>query len=158
MDSNFHAMILHKNPQLIDACCELINAEWPRSLTARYVQNKIKFSSEHFSNITYIMIVMILLIYFNFVLIYLYVWKFGRRRGLECSCDNLPTSLVLVNNENGNKPDVVGHSKITTIPSLPEGAFIESGMNNSIKQICAYQFFYLILMIYNFICFFFSCD
>lgn len=50
-----------------------------------------------------------------------------RRRGLECSCDNLPTNLVLVNNENGNKPFVVGHSKITAIPSLPEAAFIESG-------------------------------
>ncbi|XP_025423109.1 N-acetyltransferase 6 isoform X2 [Sipha flava] len=44
---------------------------------------------------------------------------------LEASCDTLPTSLVLVKNENTSKV-VLGHSKITPIPSMLDSCFIES--------------------------------
>ncbi|XP_065352730.1 N-alpha-acetyltransferase 80 [Cloeon dipterum] len=49
----------------------------------------------------------------------------ARRRNLECSCDNLPTCLILVQ-KNIKNPRVVGHSKISRIPSIQHGAFIES--------------------------------
>ncbi|XP_021917136.1 N-acetyltransferase 6 isoform X2 [Zootermopsis nevadensis] len=44
-----------------------------------------------------------------------------RLRTLKMSCDNFPTCLVLVQSH-----EVIGHSKITPIPSLPLGCFIES--------------------------------
>lgn len=45
----------------------------------------------------------------------------ARLRSLECSCDNLPTSLVLVQNKH-----VIGHLKLTSIPSIKEACFVES--------------------------------
>ncbi|XP_059471422.1 N-alpha-acetyltransferase 80 isoform X2 [Neocloeon triangulifer] len=81
MDGDYECLVLHKHPQLIDQCCDLINSEWPRSHMAR--------------------------------------------RNLECSCDNLPTCLVLVQ-RNNVVPRVVGHGKISRIPSIEHGAFIES--------------------------------
>ncbi|XP_066993981.2 N-alpha-acetyltransferase 80 [Anabrus simplex] len=47
--------------------------------------------------------------------------KTARMRSLLASCDNLPTCLVLVIND-----QVVGHSKISAIPSIPTGCFVES--------------------------------
>ena len=29
--------LIHKRPDLIDECCDLINSEWPRSKTARLI-------------------------------------------------------------------------------------------------------------------------
>jgi len=52
---------------------------------------------------------------------------------LEASCDTLPTSLVLVEKEEDNFNAVLGHSKITAIPSIPDGGFIESGKYYSVK-------------------------
>lgn len=53
-----------------------------------------------------------------------------RLHSLEASCDTLPTSLVLVKNEENNCKAVIGHSKITPIPSIPDGCFVESGKHN----------------------------
>lgn len=50
-----------------------------------------------------------------------------RLHSLEASCDTLPTSLVLVKTEEDNSKKVIGHSKITPIPSIPDGGFIETG-------------------------------
>jgi len=50
-----------------------------------------------------------------------------RLHSLEASCDTLPTSLVLVKKEEDNFKTVLGHSKITPIPSIPDGGFIETG-------------------------------
>jgi len=50
----------------------------------------------------------------------------ARLYSLEASCDTLPTSLVLVKNEENNCKAVIGHSKITPIPSLPDSCFVES--------------------------------
>lgn len=44
---------------------------------------------------------------------------------MESSCDTMPTSLVLVKDKEKNS--VIGHSKITPIPSIPDGCFVESG-------------------------------
>lgn len=50
-----------------------------------------------------------------------------RLHSLEASCDTLPTSLVLVKNEKNTSKVVLGHSKITPIPSMPNSCFVESG-------------------------------
>jgi len=55
-----------------------------------------------------------------------------RLHSLEGSCDTLPTSLVLVKKEDNFKA-VLGHSKITPIPSIPDGGFIETGQYYSVK-------------------------
>ncbi|XP_046401740.1 N-alpha-acetyltransferase 80 isoform X2 [Ischnura elegans] len=55
-------------------------------------------------------------------------WKrseVARLRSLEVSCDKLPTCLVLIRSYNEMK-EVIGHSKLSRIPSIPEGCFIES--------------------------------
>lgn len=71
---------IHRYPQFMDQCCDLINMEWPRSKTARL-------------------------------------------RRLEMSCDNFPTCLVLVHSH-----EVLGHSRLSLLPSLPLGCLIESEM------------------------------
>jgi hypothetical protein len=48
-------------------------------------------------------------------------------RGLESSCDSLPINLVLVQSNENIEAKVLGHSKISRIPSIPAGGFIESG-------------------------------
>lgn len=45
----------------------------------------------------------------------------ARLRSLECSCDNLPTCLILVQNDR-----VIGHLKLTPIPNRKHTCFIES--------------------------------
>lgn len=45
----------------------------------------------------------------------------ARLRSLECSCDDLPTSLVLIKDKK-----VIGHAKLTPIPSIKSGCFVES--------------------------------
>jgi len=57
-------------------------------------------------------------------------YLFFRLHSLETSCDTLPTSLVLIKNGENNYKDVVGHSKITPIPSMPDSVFVESGKQN----------------------------
>jgi len=52
---------------------------------------------------------------------------------LEASCDTLPTSLVLVKEEEDNFKTVLGHSKITPIPSIPDGGFIETGQYFTVR-------------------------
>lgn len=69
---------LHKYPQYLQNCCDLINSEWKRSNTARL-------------------------------------------RSLESSCDTLPVSLVLLNDTK-----LIGHLKLSPIPSIKEGCFVES--------------------------------
>ncbi|CAH2094850.1 unnamed protein product [Euphydryas editha] len=70
---------LHKYPQYLKPCCELINEEWPRSETARMMS-------------------------------------------LQASCDKLPTSLILINEDKL----LLGHCKLTAIPSMPNSCFIET--------------------------------
>jgi len=50
----------------------------------------------------------------------------ARLHSLEASCDTLPTSLILVESGENNYKDVIGHSKITPIPSMPDSVFVES--------------------------------
>ncbi|XP_044729036.1 N-alpha-acetyltransferase 80 isoform X2 [Chrysoperla carnea] len=69
---------LHRVPERIKECCQLINSEWKRSETARI-------------------------------------------RSLECSSDNLPTSLILLKNG-----IVVGHCKLSRIPTINDACFVES--------------------------------
>lgn len=45
----------------------------------------------------------------------------ARLRSLECSADTLPTCLILLKD---NK--VIGHCKLSLIPAIPDGCFIES--------------------------------
>lgn len=45
----------------------------------------------------------------------------ARLRSLECSCDTLPVSLVLINNDK-----VIGHAKLSPIPAIKDACFIES--------------------------------
>lgn len=45
----------------------------------------------------------------------------ARLRGLENSCDKLPVNLVLIKNDK-----VIGHAKISAIPSIRDACFIES--------------------------------
>ncbi|CAH4038162.1 unnamed protein product [Pieris brassicae] len=70
---------LHKHPQYLEACVEMINEEWPRSKTARMMS-------------------------------------------LTASCDNLPTSLILIN----NKMNLLGHAKLTRLPNIPNSCFVET--------------------------------
>lgn len=70
---------LHKHPEYLRACCEMINEEWPRSETARMMS-------------------------------------------LQASCNELPTSLILV----ANTKSLLGHCKLTAIPSIPESCFVET--------------------------------
>ncbi|CAK1583954.1 unnamed protein product [Parnassius mnemosyne] len=70
---------LHKHPEYLKQCCEMINEEWPRSETARMMS-------------------------------------------LQASCDFLPTSLILVN----DRDMLLGHCKLTRIPSLPRSCFVET--------------------------------
>uniref|UniRef100_A0A1B6L3D2 N-acetyltransferase domain-containing protein n=1 Tax=Graphocephala atropunctata TaxID=36148 RepID=A0A1B6L3D2_9HEMI len=52
-------------------------------------------------------------------------WKRSRTArmlSLKKSCDNLPTSLVMVY----NGAEVVGHSRLSPIPALPDACFVES--------------------------------
>lgn len=46
----------------------------------------------------------------------------ARMMSLQASCDNLPTSLILIN----EKKHLLGHCKLTPIPSIPESCFIET--------------------------------
>ncbi|XP_050522132.1 N-alpha-acetyltransferase 80 [Daktulosphaira vitifoliae] len=51
----------------------------------------------------------------------------ARLHSLEASCDTLPTSLILTKKtEDIEQAVVVGHSKVTPIPSMPESCFVES--------------------------------
>lgn len=70
---------IHKYPEFMKQCCDLINDEWPRSETARMLM-------------------------------------------LQASSDRLPTSLVLVS----DRTTVLGHCKLTPIPSIPESCFLEA--------------------------------
>ncbi|CAK1547492.1 unnamed protein product [Leptosia nina] len=70
---------LHKHPQYLEACCEMINEEWPRSRTARMLS-------------------------------------------LTASCDKLPTSLILID----SKFSLLGHAKLTCLPSIPNSCFLET--------------------------------
>lgn len=45
----------------------------------------------------------------------------ARLRSLESSRDNLPTCLILLKDD-----CVIGHCKLSPIPSIPEGCFVES--------------------------------
>jgi len=45
-----------------------------------------------------------------------------RLRRLEMSCENFPTCLVLVHSR-----EVLGHSRLSSLPSLRLGCLIESG-------------------------------
>lgn len=47
--------------------------------------------------------------------------KTARMMSLQASCDKLPTSLILVRDGK-----VLGHCKLTPIPSMPESCFIET--------------------------------
>lgn len=76
---NLTVLLLHKHPEYLRPCCELINDEWPRSETARMMS-------------------------------------------LQASCDQLPTSLILVN----DSKQIIGHCKLTPIPAIPESCFIET--------------------------------
>lgn len=49
---------------------------------------------------------------------------------MEESCDTLPTSLVLAKNEENNCKTIIGHSKIISIPSIPDSGFVTSGKHN----------------------------
>ncbi|XP_049878232.1 N-alpha-acetyltransferase 80 [Pectinophora gossypiella] len=46
----------------------------------------------------------------------------ARMMSLRASCDDLPTSLILIN----DKKLVLGHCKLTAIPTIPESCFIET--------------------------------
>lgn len=70
---------LHKHPQYLEACVEMINDEWSRSKTARMMS-------------------------------------------LTASCDYLPTSLILINNE----MKLLGHAKLTRLPNMANSCFVES--------------------------------
>ncbi|VVC28046.1 Hypothetical protein CINCED_3A012667 [Cinara cedri] len=50
----------------------------------------------------------------------------ARLYSLENSCDTLPTSLVLVKNDGNNCKTVIGHLKLTPIPSMPDSVFVET--------------------------------
>lgn len=50
----------------------------------------------------------------------------ARMMSLQASCDRLPTSLILVNDEKL----LLGHCKLTAIPALPESCFIETVVIN----------------------------
>lgn len=60
------------------------------------------------------------------ILMIMSLYVLFRLYSLEASCDTLPTSLVLVKEEDSSKT-VLGHAKITPIPSIPDGGFIETG-------------------------------
>lgn len=45
----------------------------------------------------------------------------ARMRSLDCSCDNLPTSLILLQNDS-----VIGHLKLSSIPNILNTCFVES--------------------------------
>ncbi|XP_041970017.1 N-alpha-acetyltransferase 80 [Aricia agestis] len=75
---NLRVKPLHKFPQYLIGCCDLLNDEWPRSRTARMLS-------------------------------------------LEASSDKLPTSLILLDEE-----VLLGHCKLTPIPSLPNSCFLEA--------------------------------
>nr|XP_026498907.1 N-acetyltransferase 6 isoform X2 [Vanessa tameamea]XP_026498908.1 N-acetyltransferase 6 isoform X2 [Vanessa tameamea] len=46
----------------------------------------------------------------------------ARMMSLEASCDQLPTSLILINADG----IILGHCKLTPIPSIPNSCFIET--------------------------------
>lgn len=76
---NLQVVPIHKHPEYMKGCCDLINDEWPRSETARMMT-------------------------------------------LQASRDGLPTNLILVD---GSK-HLLGHCKLTPIPSIPESCFVET--------------------------------
>lgn len=45
----------------------------------------------------------------------------ARMRSLECSSDTLPTSLIMLKDE-----EIIGHLKLSPIPSLRDACFVES--------------------------------
>lgn len=65
------------------------------------------------------------------------------------SVDGLPTSLVLVEKENGEGMKVIAHSKISAVPYKPELCFVESGTlgPQSLESVYFYEESYL-MMIY----------
>ncbi|KAI5633740.1 acetyltransferase (GNAT) family domain-containing protein [Phthorimaea operculella] len=46
----------------------------------------------------------------------------ARMMSLQASCDDLPTSLVLINDKNL----ILGHCKLTAIPTIQESCFVET--------------------------------
>ncbi|XP_068235418.1 N-alpha-acetyltransferase 80 [Palaemon carinicauda] len=49
-----------------------------------------------------------------------------RLRSLRSSCDQFPTSLVLLRGKNSKKEEVVGHAKVNVLPREENAAWIES--------------------------------
>lgn len=49
IEKEYRIVPLHKRPDLIPDCCTLLNSEWPRSETARYIiilnLNKVLFNN-----------------------------------------------------------------------------------------------------------------
>jgi hypothetical protein len=43
-DSRYDLVPLHKRPDFLQQCCNLLNSEWKRSKTARYVSEKGNFA------------------------------------------------------------------------------------------------------------------
>ncbi|XP_044744666.1 N-alpha-acetyltransferase 80 isoform X2 [Coccinella septempunctata] len=69
--------LLHRRPDLLKECCDLLNEEWKRSETARM-------------------------------------------RSFQNSCDSLPTNIILLEDNH-----LIGHLKLSVIPSIPESCFVE---------------------------------
>lgn len=70
-----------------------------------------------------------------------------RQHSLEKSCDALPTSLVLVkNDEDKNCKSVIGHLKITPIPCMKDSAFVETGKYNFVDN---YRIQHILILIFH---------
>ncbi|KAJ0173452.1 hypothetical protein K1T71_010601 [Dendrolimus kikuchii] len=50
----------------------------------------------------------------------------ARMMSLQASCDDLPTSLILIDDNNR----LLGHCKLSRIPSIPESCFVETVVIN----------------------------
>ncbi|XP_076056060.1 N-alpha-acetyltransferase 80 [Oratosquilla oratoria] len=84
MPNDLELSLLHRKPDFLEPCMNMLNDYWPKSRTLRM-------------------------------------------RSLTVSCDNLPTSLILLQ-KNGDKEELIGHARINTLPRHPEGVWVESVM------------------------------
>ena len=110
---NTSVMPLHYDWKYLDACCNLLNEEWPRSTTARWGDHsnwKKEVTLASWKELTH------------------ENYSFYRMHSLKSSCDHFPTSLILLSRvPDTDEEFVLGHSKISPMHNYPSACFVEAG-------------------------------
>lgn len=100
MDYKIRSLYIHESPEYIPKVASLINQEWPRSESLRYV--------------------------FNHMLMYCQLFYLTREASLQNSSSTFPLHIALIHEETD---ECVGHCKLSIVSSKEDSLLIESGMD-----------------------------